>query len=70
MRAPNTGCASVGFAPQISSTSDSFTSWKLFVPAPVPSALPSAWADGEWHTREQLSIELVPITTRANFCMM
>jgi hypothetical protein len=38
-------------------------------PRPGPQGRAQAKADGEWQTREQLSTELVPIATRANFCI-
>ena len=68
MRAPVTGCPSVGLAPQTRIVRASSISSSEFVAAPVPSVIFIAAAVGEWQTRAQQSMLLLPSTTRANFC--
>ena len=64
IRAPTTGWPSVGFAPMMIVAS----AWSKSLNEPVapesPSDLRIANEVGEWQTREQLSMLLVPIAAR------
>ena len=68
IRDANTGCPSVGLAPITIITSDSSTLSKSCVPAEVPNVLPSPYPVGEWHTRAQVSVLLLPKAVRVSFC--
>ncbi len=67
--APVTGWASVGLAPITSMHSVWPMSLMELVAAPVPNVRCNPRAVGEWQTRAQPSILLVPTTARMNFCM-
>ena len=58
--APVTGCAEVGFAPITIMQSAKGISAVELVPAPVPKLCCIPQAVGEWQTRAQQSILLVP----------
>jgi hypothetical protein len=68
MRAPTTGCASVGFAPATTMHEARSRSVYEADAAPVPVTRCSASAVEAWHTRAQQSTLLVPITVRKSFC--
>ena len=67
MRAPTTGCASVGFAPATTMARACSMSSKQALAAPVPVAARRAVAVEEWQTRAQQSMLLVPRTARTSF---
>jgi hypothetical protein len=67
IRDANTGWASVGLAPMTSMTSACSTEAKSCVPAEVPNAWLSPYPVGEWHTRAQVSMLLLPNAARTIF---
>lgn len=69
MRAPTTGCAWVGFAPITISTSDCSMSSNEPEQPLRPTDLRRPYDVGEWQTREQLSMLLVPIAARNTRCI-
>ncbi len=69
MREANTGCPSVGLAPITMITSACSTELKSLVPAEVPNVLPSPYPVGEWQTRAQVSMLLLPKPARTSFCI-
>ena len=62
-----TGCASVGFAPMIMITSAAWTESKSCVPAEVPRVVFIPYPVGEWQTRAQVSVLLLPNAARIIF---
>jgi hypothetical protein len=67
IRDAKTGCASVGLAPMTSMTSACSTEAKSCVPAEVPNAWLRPYPVGEWHTRAQVSMLLLPNAARTIF---
>ena len=68
IREANTGCASVGFAPMTTMTSQWSTEPKSCVPAEVPKVCLRPNPVGEWQTRAQVSTLLLPKAARTIFC--
>ena len=64
------GCASRAFELQRRTKSHSSTSRYELVPPPAPKTAARPATLGACHVRLQLSILLLPRTTRANFCAM
>src|SRR3989304_510669 len=64
------GWASRAFEPQRRTTSHSSTSRYELVPPPAPKTAARPATLGAGHVRLQLSMLLLPRTTRANFCAM
>ncbi len=62
----NTGCPSVGLAPITIITSVWSTVSKSCVPADVPSVVISPYPVGEWQTRAQVSMLLLPNAVRTS----
>ena len=62
------GCVSRAFEPHRTMTSVSSTSRYELVPPPAPKTVARPTTLGACQVRLQLSMLLVPITTRANFC--
>jgi hypothetical protein len=64
------GCVSRAFDPQSKMTSVSSTSWYELVPPPAPKTVARPTTLGACQVRLQLSMLLLPMTRRANFCAM
>ena len=67
IRAPTTGCPSVGLAPVSRRHAVRSMSSNEFVPPDSPKLRISPSEVGEWQTREQLSMLFVPIAVRNSF---
>ncbi len=69
IRAPTTGCPSVGLAPMMIAAPAASMSSKDPVAPESPNERRIAYDVGEWHTREQLSTLFVPIAARIRRCI-